>query len=383
MGWLDRFRLRKPVEETPPETPAEAAAPALPPVTETPAAPAPPAPPPALTPPPFLSEPPAALPAEPAPAPAPPVSLLNRFKAGLSRTRNAMVSKVRGVFSRHRNITEALWEDLLDALLEADVGHETAQMLVDRTRALVRESRITEPKEVEAALQEAVRETVTAHRPAPLEGRRVLLVLGVNGVGKTTTIAKLSHYFSQKGERVLVAAADTFRAGAIEQLRLWSERVGVDFVPSTEGQDPSAVVYQALARFHKEGQDVLIVDTAGRLHTRAPLMEELKKMHRVAGKQAQDLPIRTLLVLDAHTGQNAIRQAEAFKEACQVEELVLTKLDGTPKGGAVVAICHKLGLPVAWVGLGEKLEDLRPFDGERFSQALFEGLGESPEEEEA
>lgn len=298
--------------------------------------------------------------------------LLLKLSDGLARTREQIGRNLDALFSSHASIDEALWEELEEVLITADVGVASARELTARLKRRASKENIQEP----SALRDLLREEVAAvfkptRRIQALNPPEVVLVIGVNGVGKTTTIAKLAHRASLQGKKVLVAAADTFRAAAIEQLELWAGRTGAGFHAKAAGSDPAAVAYEAVDKAVQEGYDLLIVDTAGRLHTKANLMEELSKIKRVLGKRHPGAPHRTLLVIDATTGQNALSQTKLFHEACPIDEIILTKLDGTAKGGIVVAVAMQFGIPITFIGLGEKMEDLRPFDGESFASALL------------
>ena len=270
-------------------------------------------------------------------------------------------------------VTAATWDELEELLIQADVGVETTLYLVERLRRRARDEAILRADALQAALQEELRALL--HDPAPLNlGDRpldVVLIVGVNGSGKTTSIAKLAHYYQRAGRRVLLAAADTFRAAAMDQLEIWARRADVDIVTGPAGGDPGAVVFDTLQAARARGMDMVIADTAGRLHTQYNLMAELQKVRKVAARGAEGAPHETLLVLDATTGQNALSQARHFQEAVDVTGAVLAKLDSTARGGMVFAISRELGLPVRFVGTGESLEDLAPFDAGLFVQALF------------
>ncbi|MDI6872740.1 signal recognition particle-docking protein FtsY [Candidatus Solincola sp.] len=296
---------------------------------------------------------------------------LSRLRRGLSRSRtNIFAPLARAMASRR--FDEAFWEEVEDILVGADVGMEMTIHLVDRVKERVVREDLREPEELMAAFREEVAELLdqgdrTLRYAA--SGPSVFLVVGVNGTGKTTTIAKLAHLLRKEGKRVILAAGDTFRAAGIEQLETWGQRVGVHTVKHRQGADAAAVVHDAVEAALARGMDVVIADTAGRLHTKVNLMEELKKIKRVAERRA---PVtETLLVIDATTGQNGLIQARQFKEAVEVTGVVLTKLDGTAKGGIVVAIAHELGIPIKFIGVGEKLDDLHPFDPREFAEALF------------
>jgi len=270
-------------------------------------------------------------------------------------------------------VTAATWDELEELLIQADVGVETTLYLVERLRRRARDEAILRADALQAALQEELRALLPDPAPLNLGGRPldVVLIVGVNGSGKTTSIAKLAHYYQRAGRRVLLAAADTFRAAAMDQLEIWARRADVDIVTGPAGGDPGAVVFDTLQAARARGMDMVIADTAGRLHTQYNLMAELQKVRKVAARGAEGAPHETLLVLDATTGQNALSQARHFQEAVDVTGTVLAKLDGTARGGMVFAISRELGLPVRFIGTGESLEDLAPFDAGLFVQALF------------
>ncbi|MEK0313314.1 signal recognition particle-docking protein FtsY [Cohnella sp. 56] len=315
-------------------------------------------------------------------------AVTNKFKEGLAKTRDAFVGQVTDLFSRRKKIDEAFFEELEEILIGADVGVNTVMELIEDLRDEVKKRRIEQPSELQPILSEKLVGLLTdSGESSQLKmnpgGITVILFVGVNGVGKTTTIGKLAHRFKQEGKKVLLAAGDTFRAGAIEQLQVWGERVGVEVISQQAGSDPAAVMYDAVQAAKQRGVDVLLCDTAGRLQNKANLMEELSKIYRVIQREIPSAPHETLLVLDAATGQNALQQAKLFGEKSGVSGLVLTKLDGTAKGGIVIAIRREMSLPVKFVGLGEKMDDLEQFDAEQFVHALFSGLAEaqSPEQE--
>ncbi|THF81323.1 signal recognition particle-docking protein FtsY [Cohnella fermenti] len=315
-------------------------------------------------------------------------SITNKFKDGLAKTRDAFVGQVVDLFSRRQKIDEAFFEELEEILIGADVGVNTVMELIDDLRAEVKKRKIEDPAELQPILTEKLVGLLKgdSSEQASLKmnpnGITVILFVGVNGVGKTTTIGKLAWRFKQEGKSVLMAAGDTFRAGAIEQLQVWGERVGVDVIKQGAGSDPAAVMYDAVQAAKQRGVDVLLCDTAGRLQNKANLMEELSKIYRVIQREIPEAPHETLLVLDATTGQNALQQAKLFGEKSGVSGLVLTKLDGTAKGGIVIAIRSELSLPVKFVGLGEKMDDLQQFDAEQFVHALFAGLASEGDADE-
>jgi len=292
---------------------------------------------------------------------------------GLARTRNAIFSRIASLLGA-TEVTPQVWEELEELLIQADVGVETTLALMERLRRRARDEAILRADRLRDALNEELRALLPTPPPLNLGGRPldVILIVGVNGSGKTTSIAKLGYRYRQEGRKVLLAAADTFRAAAMDQLRIWGERAGCPVISGPEGGDPGAVVYDALQAARSRGMDMVIVDTAGRLHTRYNLMEELKKVRRVAARSVEGAPHETLLVLDATTGQNALSQARHFLEAVEVTGVILAKLDSTARGGMVFAIARELGLPVRFVGVGEGLDDLAPFDPDAFIQGLWD-----------
>jgi fused signal recognition particle receptor len=304
-----------------------------------------------------------------------------RTEEALERTRRSWFGHIAGLFDRG-GVDEQLWEELEELLIAADVGVATTQRILDQVRERVEKERLNDPAQVRAALKETLVQLLTAPQgkgrlwaadgaagapPKPA----VILVLGVNGTGKTTTIAKLAYAYQSEGGKAVIAAGDTFRAAAIEQLKEWGKRVGADVIAHKQGADPGAVVFDAIEAAESRGADVVIIDTAGRLHTKFNLMEELRKIRRIIERKEPSAPHEVLLVLDATIGQNALIQAKAFTEAVEVTSICLTKLDGTSKGGIVFAICDQLGIPVRLVGTGERPEDLAPFSPEAFVEALF------------
>lgn len=305
-------------------------------------------------------------------------SITQKFKAGLEKTRNSFTSKVNDLVARYRKVDEDFFEELEELLLQADVGFETVMELMDKLRFEVQRQNIKDTNGIQAIISEKLVEIYESGEDnltnlnIQQEGDlTVILFVGVNGVGKTTTIGKLAHRLKSEGKSVMLAAGDTFRAGAIEQLQVWGERVGVEVIAQSEGSDPAAVMYDAIRAAKNRGADVLICDTAGRLQNKVNLMNELEKVHRVISREIPNAPHEVLLALDATTGQNALVQAQTFKEVTNVTGIVLTKLDGTAKGGIVLAIRNKLHIPVKFVGLGEKMDDLQPFDAERYVYGLF------------
>lgn len=271
-------------------------------------------------------------------------------------------------------VNEALWQELEELLIQADVGVETTVALIERLRERADKDGVREARAIREILKDDLKVVVTLDREGPRyreDGLWVVLVVGVNGSGKTTSIAKLARYHQDRERRVLLAAADTFRAAAVDQLKIWGQRLGVDVVAHQPGGDPGAVVYDAIEAGRARGSDLLIIDTAGRLHTKYNLMEELKKLRRVAAGRIPEAPQEVILVLDATTGQNALTQAKYFQEAVEVTGVFVAKLDGTAKGGVVFAIAKELGIPIQYVGTGERLEDLTEFDAEEFVEGLF------------
>lgn len=301
--------------------------------------------------------------------------LFARLKKGLTKTRENITEKVEQLIKTSRHLDEDFFEELEAILIQADVGVNTTLELVDSLRQGVKEKRLTEVEDVKGLIKEEIAALMTTDRDNSLcvapEPPTIIMVVGVNGVGKTTTIAKLAYRFKQEGNRVIIAAADTFRAAAIDQLQIWADRVGVEVIKHQEGADPGAVVFDAVNAARSRRADFLIIDTAGRLHTKSNLMEEVAKVKRVIQREYPDGPHEVLLVLDATTGQNAISQAQEFRQATGVTGIALTKLDGTAKGGIVIAITKELDIPVKLIGIGETLEDLRDFDAAEFIEALF------------
>ena len=297
----------------------------------------------------------------------------SRLKNGLSRTRQGFVDKLGDLFNRYNAIDDELFEELEELLIQADVGVETTLQLVEDLQERAREEEIEEPQVLFDKFREEL-VLILKKNYAPLElreGLNIMMVVGVNGVGKTTTMAKIASRYKQQGKKVMFAAGDTFRAGAIDQIKVWGNRLGIDVISQQEGSDAAAVAYDAVQAAQSRQQDLLIVDTAGRLHTQKNLMEELKKVKRVITREAEDANIEVLLVLDATTGQNALSQAKMFNKAVDVDGIALTKLDGTAKGGIVIAIKNEMGLPIKLVGVGEQAKDLQDFKPEQFVEALF------------
>jgi fused signal recognition particle receptor len=303
------------------------------------------------------------------------LKFLDKWKKGLGKTRQGLAEKISQILKREGPVSGALFEELETALIEADAGVDVARQLIETVKSAPLDADEDPRAGIRRLLKEKVRsfiENGDSGRLAFGEKPWVILVVGVNGTGKTTTIGKLGHRFKQEGRKVLLAGADTFRAAAGEQLEVWASRSGIPVITQKHGADPASVAYDALDHAVRHGSDVLIIDTAGRLHTKVNLMEELSKVRRVIGKRMASAPHETLLVLDATTGQNGLRQAQMFTRAAGVTGIVLTKLDGTARGGIVLGIKKETGSPVRWVGLGEGVDDLLPFDAEAFAEGLFE-----------
>jgi len=310
----------------------------------------------------------------------------DKFKDGLSKTRNNFTTKVNDLVARYRKVDEEFFEELEEILIGADVGFDTVMELIDELKLEVKRKNIQDTEDVQSVISEKLVEIYQGDRDEDSslniqdDQLTVLLFVGVNGVGKTTTIGKMAHMFKEQGKNVVLAAGDTFRAGAIEQLEVWGERVGVPVIKQAAGSDPAAVMFDAVQSAKAKKADILICDTAGRLQNKVNLMKELEKVKRVIEREVPGAPHEVLLVLDATTGQNAMVQAKTFKEATNVSGIVLTKLDGTAKGGIVLAIRNELEIPVKFVGLGEKMDDLQPFDAEKYVYGLFSNLVDKEEE---
>ena len=301
------------------------------------------------------------------------MAFLDKLKAGLQKTKNALFAPIDQMLKAFTKVDEDLLEELEEMLICADVGAGATDEIIEQLRADIKEEKIKDADDVRAYLKNTLKNMIGDGEPLKLETKpSVILVIGVNGAGKTTSIGKISNRLRQDGKKVVVAAADTFRAAAIDQLAVWCERSGVDLVKQSEGSDPAAVVYDAINYAKSKGADVLIVDTAGRLHNKKNLMNELEKINRVISRELPDASRENLLVLDATTGQNAVLQAKEFKNAAEITGLVLNKLDGTAKGGIVLSIKRELGIPVKFIGVGEKIDDMQPFNAEEFVSALFE-----------
>ncbi|WP_345238826.1 signal recognition particle-docking protein FtsY [Pontibacillus salipaludis] len=315
-------------------------------------------------------------------------SISTKFKKGLAKTRNSFATKVNDLVARYRTVDEDFFEELEEILISADVGVNTVMHLIDELKMEVKRRNIKDTREVREVISEKLVDIYYGDDDEEIEeitfnqdGLTVLLFVGVNGVGKTTTIGKMAHRLKQQGKNVVMAAGDTFRAGAIEQLEVWGDRVGVPVIRHSEGSDPAAVIYDGIQSAKSKGADVLLCDTAGRLQNKVNLMNELSKVKRVIEREIPGAPHESLLVLDATTGQNALSQAKTFSEATNVSGIVLTKLDGTAKGGIVMAIRNELDIPVKFVGLGEKVTDLQSFDAHAFVYGLFADMLEESEQE--
>ncbi|MCR1951514.1 signal recognition particle-docking protein FtsY [Clostridium sp. DSM 100503] len=301
--------------------------------------------------------------------------IFDNLKSGLSKTKDALTDKINETLKLAITIDEDLYEELEEILVMSDIGMDTTVEIIDRLKAKIRKEKINDPSEVYPALKAVIKDILLEGTEGKEEDiaskKKVLLVIGVNGVGKTTSIGKLAAKSKEEGKKVLLAAADTFRAAAIDQLEVWSERAGVDLVKHMEGSDPAAVVFDAVNAAKSRNIDLLICDTAGRLHNKKNLMDELSKIGRIIDREFNDASKETLLVLDATTGQNAVIQAKQFMEACPIDGIILTKLDGTAKGGVVISIKNTLNIPVRYIGVGEGIDDLQEFDAEGFAEALF------------
>ena len=309
------------------------------------------------------------------------MGLFSKIKEGLRKTKESMISGMQRVVNSFTKIDEDLFEQLEETMIMSDMGVETSVEICEKLRKRVKERGVTDPGKIMELIQEIISEMMGEDVVLDLSTTpSIILVIGVNGAGKTTTIGKLCHQYKQQGKKVLVAAADTFRAAAIDQLEVWTQRAGVDLVKHAEGSDPAAVVFDAVTAAKARKTDVLICDTAGRLHNKKNLMEELRKINRIISQQAEGCAVETLLVLDATTGQNAVNQARLFNEVADITGIVLTKLDGTAKGGIVISIKNELGIPVKLIGVGEQIDDLQPFDSRSFVTALFERTDKGEEQ---
>ena len=301
------------------------------------------------------------------------MGFLNKIKEGLTKTRNSISNSVNSIINSFTKIDEELFEELEETLVMADVGVATSTEICDRLRKKIKETGVTDPNEIKGMMKEIIKEMLGDDEGLNLNTKpSVILVIGVNGVGKTTSIGKLADRLKSDGNNVVLGAADTFRAAAIDQLSIWADRAGVSMVKSVEGTDPASVVFDTIASAKSKGADVIICDTAGRLHNKKNLMDELAKINRVIARELPDASVETLLVLDAATGQNAVNQAREFKNAADITGIVLTKLDGTAKGGIIIAIRNELNIPVKFIGVGEGIDDLQPFNSAEFADGIFE-----------
>ena len=301
------------------------------------------------------------------------MGFFEKLKAGLKKTKDSMMSKIERLLGSFTKIDEELFEELEETLITCDIGVNTSVNICDKLRDNVKRKGIKDPMLIKDELKEIIVEMLGEDQPLNVSTKpSVVLVIGVNGAGKTTTIGKLAYSLRNEGKSVLVAAGDTFRAAAIDQLEVWTERAGVDIIKHNEGSDPAAVVFDALTAAKARGVDVVLCDTAGRLHNKKNLMNELKKISRIVHEQAEDCSLGVLLALDSTTGQNAVSQAKLFNEACDITGIILTKLDGTAKGGIVITITEDLGIPVKLITVGEKIDDMQPFVAKDFVNALFD-----------
>ena len=302
------------------------------------------------------------------------MGFFDRLKKGLAKTRETFTNKIEKLIIGYADIDDDLLDELEETLIMSDVGVKTTERLMADVRKGIKKKDINTPEDLKPFLVEKISEILSTgsdETRIASAGPTVLLVIGVNGVGKTTTIGKLAAYYKEQGKSVMLAAADTFRAAAIDQLQIWGDRTGVPVIRHEEGSDPAAVAFDAVKAARARSIDILIIDTAGRLHTKSNLMEELKKINRVIQREIAEAPHETLLVLDATTGQNAISQADLFQKAAAITGIVLTKLDGTAKGGVIIGLKSELSMPVKWIGVGEGVDDLRPFIAKDFARALF------------
>lgn len=312
------------------------------------------------------------------------MGFFDKLKSGLSKTKEAFSDRVNEVMANFRKVDEELMSALEEALILSDVGAETASKIIDRLRSKVKLEKLEETEDVKKALQDVMVEELTKNdTTVHLDTKpSVMMMVGVNGAGKTTSIGKIAHSLKNEGKKVLVVAADTFRAAAIEQLEVWAQRAGVDFFKKPEGADPASVVFDGMSKAKNEGYDVIIIDTAGRLHTKKNLMDELGKIQRIIDRELPEASKEVLLVLDGTTGQNMISQAIQFSEVTNITGFVLTKIDGTAKGGAVIGICSSMEIPVKYIGVGEKIDDLQKFEAGDFARAMFEEESKEEDKEE-
>lgn len=311
------------------------------------------------------------------------MGFFDKLKQGLAKTKNAVFGQINEVVKNFRKVDEEFLEELEEIMICADMGASTTEKILDELRDRIKTDNIKNAEDVKDVLGEILRAQVGEGEPLNLEtSPSVILVIGVNGVGKTTSIGKIANNLRKDGRKVIVAAADTFRAAAIEQLAIWCDRAGVELVRQNEGSDPASVVYDAIAAANKRRADVLIIDTAGRLHNKSNLMDELAKINRIISRELPNASRETLLVLDATTGQNAVMQAKKFQETADITGLILTKLDGTAKGGAIFSIKDEINIPVKYIGVGEHIDDMQPFDAKMFIDALMKEEEKKESEEE-
>ncbi len=301
------------------------------------------------------------------------MAFFEKLRAGLAKTKAAVSDRIDDIFKSFVKIDEDMMDELEELLITSDCGVETTEQILNELRERIRDERLTDSEQAKEALRDILRRSVGEGEQLNMDTKpSVLMIIGVNGVGKTTSIGKIAAHYKSEGKKVLVAAADTFRAAAIDQLGVWCERAGVDMIKQGGGSDPAAVVFDAASAAKARGADLLIIDTAGRLHNKKNLMDELAKIDRVISRELPDSARETLLVLDATTGQNAVNQAKEFRHAADISGLILTKLDGTAKGGIVFSIKRELDIPVKFIGVGEGIEDMKPFDAKEFTDALFD-----------
>ena len=300
------------------------------------------------------------------------MGFFEKLKAGLSKTKAGFTDGINNIFANFRTVDEELFEELEETLILSDVGFETTELILDELRNVVKKENIQDVDKTKEKLVEIITEILSKNDSTiDVSGKKLIIIVGVNGVGKTTSIGKIAHYYKQQGKKVILAAGDTFRAAAADQLEIWSQRVGCDIIRHNEGSDPGAVVYDAIAAAKNRNADMIICDTAGRLHNKKNLMNELAKIIKIAEREMPDVEKEILLVLDATTGQNALSQAKLFGESTGLTGLILTKLDGTAKGGVVIGISNEQDLPVKFVGVGEQMDDLQPFNPKEFADAIF------------